>query len=76
MWRTLVINSAERIKVKDSWITVETETGEERIPVNELYSAGIYQKIKEGIRKIPQILNKRRLFYDAVFRLYQNRKKS
>lgn len=38
MWRTLVINSAERIRLKDNWIIVETEKGEERIPVTEIYS--------------------------------------
>ena len=38
MWRTLIINSAERIRLKENWIVVETENGEERIPVNELYS--------------------------------------
>ncbi len=29
MWRTLVINTAERIKLKDNRIIVETETEEE-----------------------------------------------
>lgn len=41
MWRSLIINTAERVKLKDNWLIVETETGEERIPVEELYSVVI-----------------------------------
>ena len=38
MWRTLVVNSAERIRLKDNWLIVETDDNEERIPINEIYS--------------------------------------
>ena len=41
MWRTLIINTAERVKLRDNWLIVETEQGEERIPVEELYSVVI-----------------------------------
>lgn len=41
MWRTLIINTAERVKLKDNWLIVEAEHGEERIPVEELYSVVI-----------------------------------
>ena len=41
MWRSLIINSAERIRVKDNWIIVETEAGEERVPAVEIYSVVI-----------------------------------
>lgn len=41
MWRTLIINSAQRMRVKDQWIVVENDDGEQRIPVTDLYSVVI-----------------------------------
>ena len=41
MWRSLIINTAERVTLKDNWLMVETEAGEERIPVEKLYSVVI-----------------------------------
>jgi len=37
VWRTIIINIAELIRVKDNWLIVETDE-EVRIPINELYS--------------------------------------
>lgn len=41
MWRSLIINTAERVTLKGNWLIVETEAVEERIPVEELYSVVI-----------------------------------
>ena len=41
MWRTLIVNTAERVRLKDNWLIVETDATEERIPVEELYSVVI-----------------------------------
>ena len=41
MFRTLVVNTGERIGVKDNWLTVETESGEQKIPLDDLYAVVI-----------------------------------
>lgn len=41
MFRTLVVNTGERIGVKDNWLTVETEAGEQRVPLEDLYAVVI-----------------------------------
>ena len=37
MWRTVIINNAERVNLKEGWLIVQTDK-DVRIPVNELYS--------------------------------------
>ncbi len=41
MFRTLIINRGERIGIRDNWVTVETEDGEQRVPLNEIYAVVI-----------------------------------
>lgn len=40
MWRTVIINNAEKVNLKDGWLIVQTDK-EVRVPVNELYSVVI-----------------------------------
>ena len=38
MFRTLIVNRGERIGIQDNWVTVQTEDGEQSVPLNELYA--------------------------------------
>ena len=38
MWRTVIINRGERIKIKDNWLVVEGGGMPDKVPINELYS--------------------------------------
>ena len=38
MFRTLLVNSGQRIGIKDNWLTVETSEGEKRVPIEDLYA--------------------------------------
>ena len=38
MFRTIIINSGEKIKLKDNWLLVETEDGDKTVPIDNIYS--------------------------------------
>lgn len=38
MFRTIIINSGEKIKLKDNWLFVETEDGDKTVPIDDIYS--------------------------------------
>lgn len=41
MFRTVCVYRGEKISVKDNWMVVKTETGEQKIPIEDLYSVVI-----------------------------------
>lgn len=41
MFRTIIINSGEKISTKDNWIIIQTEDDVKRIPIGDIYSVVI-----------------------------------
>lgn len=41
MWRTVIVTRGERITVRDNWLVVYSDSSENRVPIEDLYSVVI-----------------------------------
>lgn len=54
MFRTIIINSGEKIKLKDNWLFVETGDGDKTVPIDDIYSVVLDN---QNILLTPSVVN-------------------
>ena len=41
MWRTVIVNQGEKIKTEQNWLVVVSDSGESKIPIEDIYTVVI-----------------------------------
>ncbi len=45
MWRTVIVTQGEKLTVRDNWLVVWSDNTEQRVPIGNLYSVVIDNRL-------------------------------